>query len=300
MLLEELKVLKEQKQAIILAHYYVDAAIQEAADFVGDSFALAKKAKETDAKIIVFAGVRFMAESAKILNPDKKVLVPDLDADCPMAHMAMISRVKQMRENIEDLAVVCYVNSTAELKQVSDVCVTSSNAVKICQALPQKNIFFVPDQNLGRFVASQVKDKTIYLNDGYCPIHHQTTSAQAKQMKEKHPSALLLVHPECPKEVVDLADYAGSTAGIIAYAKNSDAKEFIIGTEIGVLYELQKQCPDKIFYEMSASLVCKDMKLLTMEKLIQCLQEERNEIVVDETLAQAALRSLDAMLEMAS
>lgn len=296
---EDILQLKKDKNAIILAHYYVDGDVQDVADFVGDSFALAKKAKETSAQIIVFAGVRFMGESAKILNPDKKVLMPDLNADCPMAHMAAVSNIRKMRQEIEDLAVVCYVNSTAELKTLSDVCVTSSNAVKIVKELPQKNIYFIPDQHLASFVKEQVPEKNVILNDGYCITHHRMTKEDVLQAKEKHPDALVLVHPECKKEVVDLADYAGSTAGILQYATDSENKEFIIGTEMGVLYKLKKQNPDKTFYSMSDKLVCTNMKKVTLDKVYDVLLHEKNEIQLDTETMLHARKAMDAMLEMA-
>ncbi len=296
---EDILQLKKDKNAIILAHYYVDGDVQDVADFVGDSFALAKKAKETSAQIIVFAGVRFMGESAKILNPDKKVLMPDLNADCPMAHMAAVSNIRKMRQEIEDLAVVCYVNSTAELKTLSDVCVTSSNAVKIVKELPQKNIYFIPDQHLASFVKEQVPEKNVILNDGYCITHHRMTKEDVLQAKEKHPDALVLVHPECKKEVVDLADYAGSTAGILQYATDSENKEFIIGTEMGVLYKLKKQNPDKTFYSMSDKLICTNMKKVTLDKVYDVLLHEKNEIQLDTETMLHARKAMDAMLEMA-
>lgn len=295
---EEIQRLKKEKNAVILAHYYVPGEVQDVADFVGDSFALAKQARKTKADIIVFAGVRFMGESAKILNPDKKVLMPDLEADCPMAHMATVNQIQKMRKEIEDLAVVCYVNSTAQLKTQSDVCVTSSNAVEIVRKLPQKNIYFIPDQHLASFVREQVPEKNIILNEGYCITHHRMTKEEVLKAKQKHPEALVLVHPECRAEVVSLADYAGSTAGILKYAKTSDQKEFIIGTELGVLYELKKQNPDKVFYPMSDQLICTNMKKVTLEKVYTCLLEESNAILLEEAVMKQARDSMDQMLEM--
>ena len=296
---EEILRLKKEKNAVILAHYYVLPEVQDLADFVGDSFALAKKAKSIDASIIVFAGVSFMGESAKILNPDKKVLMPDLEADCPMAHMATLAKVQKMREEIDDLAVVCYVNSTAELKKVSDVCVTSSNAVDIVRKLPQKNIYFIPDRHLASFVQKLVPEKNVILNEGYCPTHHAMTIQDVQTAKQAHSQALVFVHPECPEEVVNLADYAGSTAGIIQAVRQSDAKEFIIGTEEGVLHELRKQNPEKTFYLLSENLVCEDMKKVTLEKLAQVLRDESNEVHLDEKTMEEAYKAMDMMLEMA-
>ena len=296
---EEILRLKKEKNAVILAHYYVLPEVQDLADFVGDSFALAKKAKSIDASIIVFAGVSFMGESAKILNPDKKVLMPDLEADCPMAHMATLAKVQKMREEIDDLAVVCYVNSTAELKKVSDVCVTSSNAVDIVRKNKKKNIYFIPDRHLASFVQKLVPEKNIILNEGYCPTHHAMTIQDVQTAKQVHPQALVFVHPECPEEVVNLADYAGSTAGIIRAVRQSDAKEFIIGTEEGVLHELRKQNPEKTFYLLSENLVCEDMKKVTLEKLAQVLRDESNEVHLDEKTMEEAYKAMDTMLEMA-
>ena len=227
---EKIKKFKEEKKAIILAHYYVDEEVQKIADYIGDSFYLAKVASQTEADRIVFAGVEFMGESAKILNPNKKVLMPDTFADCPMAHMITIKEIKEMREKYDDLAVVCYINSTAEIKQYADVCVTSSNAVKIVKALPQKNIFFIPDQNLGDFVRKQVPEKNVMTNYGHCPRHTNITLDKLNEAKQKYPEAKIAVHPECKREIVEAADFVGSTSTIIDYVVQTNAKDFIIGT----------------------------------------------------------------------
>ncbi len=291
--------LKKRKNAVILAHYYAPAEVQEIADYVGDSFYLAKAAKQCDAEIIVFCGVYFMGESAKILNPDKKVLMPDINADCPMAHMVRKGKIAEMRKQYEDLAVVCYINSAAELKCQSDVCVTSSNAVKIVKSLPNKNIFFVPDKNLGHFVAAQVPEKNVILNDGYCPIHVSITAEQLEDEKKKHPNALVLSHPECEEAVLSLSDYIGSTADIINYAASSNADEFIVCTENGVAFELESENKFKLFYFPSPCPECTDMKLNTLEKLLQVLENEENEVVVPEEICRRALVPLDRMLESA-
>lgn len=296
---EEIQQLKKEKNAVILAHYYVPEEVQAVADYIGDSFGLAKKAKEVDADIIVFAGVRFMGESAKILNPDKKVLMPSMQADCPMAHMASLVNIRLMREKYDDLAVVAYVNSTADLKVAADVCVTSSNAVKIVKALPNQNIFFIPDQHLGQFVKEQVPEKNVILNDGYCITHHRIFKEDVLEAKEKWPDALVLVHPECRKEVVELADYAGSTAGIINYAKTSNHKKFIIGTELGVMSELHKQCPDKEFYPMSQKLICVNMKKNHLDLVRDVLINEDHEIILSDEVRLKAQSSLERMLELA-
>ncbi|MBR3802981.1 MAG: quinolinate synthase NadA [Clostridia bacterium] len=291
--------LKKEKNAVILAHYYAPAEVQEAADYVGDSFYLAKIAKQSTADIIVFCGVYFMGESAKLLNPDKKVLMPEITADCPMAHMASEETIDKMRKQYDDLAVVCYINSTAKLKSKSDVCVTSSNAVKIVKALPNKNIFFIPDKNLGRFVAEQVPEKNIILNDGCCPIHAKITAEQLKNEKAKHPAAKILSHPECEADILGLSDYIGSTADIIAYAAKSESDEFIICTEDGVNYKLITDNPNKRFYYPEPHPCCADMKLNTLEAILSVIQAENNEVSVDESIRTGALLPLEKMLELA-
>lgn len=297
-LIAEIQKLKKEKNAIILAHYYVNEELQKLADYVGDSFYLAKVAKGTDADVVVFCGVSFMGESAKMLNPEKTVLMPDITADCPMAHMAQVEKIKELREKYEDLAVVCYINSTAELKSHSDVCVTSSNAVKIVKNLPNQNIFFIPDVNLGRFVAEQVPEKNVILNDGYCPIHKDITGTSVKELKKKHPEALVMAHPECKENVVKLADYVGSTADMIAFAKQSECKEFIVCTEEGVNYRLREDNPDKKFY-FGGEYLCRDMKLNTLEKVLHVLKTGENEMKLPEELCERAVAPLDRMLALA-
>lgn len=296
---KQIEKLKSEKNAVILAHYYTPGEVQKIADFVGDSFYLAKVAKQTKADIIVFCGVNFMGESAKILNPDKKVIMPDLTADCPMAHMLEPGIIDEMRAKYDDLAVVCYVNSTAEMKCQSDVCVTSSNAVKIVKNLPNKNIFFIPDENLGRYVAEQVPEKNVILNDGYCPRHKAITPEQVLRVKQKHPDALVLSHPECVKAVLKVSDYIGSTAGIIDYAHRTEEKEFIICTEAGVAYQLKKNDPDKSFYFVEPCPFCVNMKKNILEKVLNILETEENTVEVDEETRLKALLPLDRMLELA-
>lgn len=295
----EIQKLKAEKNAVILAHYYAPDEAQEVADFVGDSFYLAKVAKQSKADIIVFCGVSFMGESAKILNPGKKVLMPDLSADCPMAHMVSEDKIKLMREKYEDLAVVCYINSTARLKELSDVCVTSSNAIKIVKSLPNKNIFFIPDKNLGAYVKEHVPEKNIILNDGYCPIHAAITTEQLKKAKEQNADALVLTHPECESEILEMSDYIGSTAEIIDYAKKSDCSKFIICTEKGVEYKLKGDNPGKEFVFVNPAPCCKDMKLNTLKNILKVLKEETNEVIVDIENSKRALVPLDRMLECA-
>ena len=295
----KIRELKKLKNAIILAHYYAPAEVQKIADYVGDSFYLAKVAKNSTADVIVFCGVAFMGESAKILNPNKKVLMPDVSADCPMAHMVTEGRIKELREKYDDLAVVCYINSTAELKCQSDVCVTSSNAVKIVKALPNKNIFFIPDKNLGRYVAEQVPEKNVILNHGYCPIHVKVSLEEVLQEKKLHPTALVLSHPECEENILNISDYIGSTAEIIDFAKQSEKDEFIICTEDGVEFELIKTNPNKKFYFTKTRPCCVDMKLNTLDKLLKVLETEENPIEVDEKTRERALVPLNRMLELA-
>lgn len=296
---DKIKQLKEEKNAVILAHYYVPEEIQRIADYIGDSFYLSKQAAKTDADIIVFCGVSFMGESAAILNPDKKVLMPDTSADCAMAHMVDYEKLKEMKQTYEDLAVVCYINSTAEVKTHCDVCVTSANAVKIVKNLPNQNVFFIPDGNLGRYVAEQVPEKNVMLNEGHCPIHAALTKEEVLEAKREHPEAKFLVHPECTKAVLEEADYIGSTSGIIDFAAEDACQEYIIGTEEGVFYELQEQNPDKKFYSFSRNLVCRDMKLITLEKVLDVLEHETNVVQVSEDLQEKALIPLKRMLEFA-
>lgn len=291
--------LKKEKNAVILAHYYVHDEVQEVADYIGDSFYLSKVATKVDADTIVFCGVSFMGESAKILNSEKTVLMPDETADCPMAHMADIERIEGLREQYPDLAVVCYINSTAELKCHADVCVTSSNAMKIVKALPNKHIFFIPDENLGRYIAQQVPDKEFIFNDGYCHVHAAIDAEQVKAAKKAHPDALFLVHPECRPAIVAMADFVGSTSEIIDYATASDATEFIIGTELGVLYELKQKNPDKTFFSAGSAQCCPNMKKISLEKIIHVLETGENEVSVDDELRQASNVPLNRMLELA-
>ncbi len=289
--------LKKEKNAVILAHYYVNGEVQAVADYVGDSFYLAKVAKKTDADIIVFCGVSFMGESAKILNPEKKVLMPDLSADCPMAHMVKEGKIEDLRKKYPNLAVVCYINSTANLKCKSDICVTSSNALDIVRRLPNENIFFIPDRNLGSFVAKEVPEKNVIINDGCCPIHAEISRDELLTLKNEHRNALVLAHPECEREILELSDFIGSTKDIIDYAKASDKTEFIICTEAGVEFKLKNDNPEKRFYFPKTRPVCHDMKLITLEKLYSVLKKEENAIEVDEKTREGALAPLLRMLE---
>lgn len=298
-MVQEIERLKREKNAVILAHYYVPDEVQQIADYVGDSYYLAKVATKLEEQVIVFAGVSFMGESAKILNPDKKVLMPDMCADCPMAHMATPERIDEVRSQYPDVAVVCYINSTAELKCYSDVCVTSSNAMKVVKALPNQHIFFIPDENLGRYIAGQVPEKEFIFNDGFCHVHKSIDADAVRKAKEARPEALVLVHPECTMDVLALADYIGSTSGIIDYAAESNAKEFIICTEMGVFYELQQKNPDKRFYSVGHRQFCPNMKKISLEKVLHVLQTEENQVQMDEAVMEQARKPLVKMLDLA-
>lgn len=298
-IIEKIKKLKEKKNAVILAHYYVEPKVQEIADYIGDSFYLSKIAVGLQEQTIVFCGVSFMGESAKILNPQKTVLMPDMSADCAMAHMADVETIRKMRDTYEDLAVACYINSTAELKQHSDVCVTSANAVKIVKALPNKNIFFIPDKNLAHYVAEQVPEKHFVFNKGFCPVHENMCLEEVLKAKEEHPEAEVLTHPECPEAICKISDYIGSTSGIIRYAGTSEKKEFIICTESGVRFQLEKENPDKKFYFTKTEPVCRDMKLVTLEKIAHVLETGENEVHVTEELRIESEKALSKMLELA-
>lgn len=294
--IQHIKDLKQKRNAIILAHYYVNDQVQAIADYVGDSFYLSKVATTTSAKVIVFAGVSFMGESAKLLNPEKRVLLPDMYADCPMAHMVDIDRIHELRQQYDDLAVVCYINSTAAIKEHADVCVTSSNALSIVKSLPNQHIYFIPDENLGRYIASLVPEKTFLFNHGFCHVHTSITKENVLRAKERKPNAKVLVHPECTMDVLALADYIGSTLGIINYATQSTEKEFIICTEMGIFYELNQKNPTKKFYSVGHRQFCPNMKKITVEKVAHCLEHLSGEVLLhEETLSKAKL-PLERML----
>lgn len=302
---EKIKKLKDENDVVILAHYYVDGEVQEIADYVGDSFFLAKVATTVKQQTILFCGVSFMGESAKILNPQKKVIMADNTADCPMAHMVDIDRIREVRRQYDDVAVVCYVNSTAKIKAESDVCVTSSNAVTIVKKLPNRNIFFIPDNNLARFVAKQVPDKHFIFNDGFCHVHKSIHSEDVAKAKELHPEALVLAHPECTEDTLELADFIGSTSQIIDYATSSPENVFIICTEMGVFFELMQKNPDKKFYSVGHRQFCPNMKKVRIEKVIEALENIDSDnynieyVNLDEDLRKAAEKPLSRMLELA-
>ena len=298
-LVAEIKKLKEERDAVILAHYYVDGEVQAIADYVGDSYALAKLATTVSQKVILFCGVLFMGESAKILNPEKTVIMPDMLADCPMAHMVDVEKIEKVRAEYEDVAVVAYVNSTAEIKAHSDVCVTSSNALKVVKALPNKNIYFVPDENLGRYTAKQLPEKNFIFNDGYCHVHKSIDREAVLKAKENMPGALVIAHPECTSDVLELADYIGSTAQMIDFVTASDVNEFIVCTEIGIFYELSEKNPDKKFYSVGHRQFCPNMKRITLEKVRDALARMPQPVELSDELMEKAYAPLAKMLELA-
>lgn len=291
--------LKKEKDICILAHSYTAHEILEVADFSGDSYALSVRAKSAPQKTVLMVGVRFMAETVKILSPEKTVLLSHPDAGCPMAEQMDKAMIEAARAETPGCAVVAYINTTAALKTVCDVCVTSSSAVKIVKQMPQKDILFIPDCNLGSFVQAQVPEKNIRLLQGGCPIHTSVCEQEAIDAKKRYPNAPLLVHPECKPEVVRHADYVGSTAGIMEFAKKSDCREFIIGTEMSIAEHLSYACPDKRFYPLSKKLICPDMKLSTLTDVYNAVAGDGGEEIVldDETIRQAR-KCIDAMIAL--
>lgn len=294
---QEILRLKKEKNICILVHAYQSHDIWEVADYVGDSFGLTQQAAQSDAETVIMCGVQFMAETVKMLSPQKRVLLSHPEAGCPMAEQMDKEMIANLRKTMPDYKVVAYINTTAELKTVCDVCVTSSSAVKIIKAMPDEKILFIPDCNLGDWVKRQVPEKDIQLLHGGCPTHARITAREAEAAKAKHPEALLLVHPECQPAVTALADYAGSTTGIMAYAEKSDAKEFIIGTENSIVQHLQMRCPEKRFYALSKDCVCHNMKLTTLGDVYNCVcGSGGKEIELDAQLIADARRCIDEML----
>lgn len=296
---EEILRLKKEKELCILAHAYQAREITEIADFTGDSFGLSVQASKAPQKTVIMCGVRFMAETVKILSPEKTVYLANPLAGCPMAEQMDKEMISAVKEKFPDYTVVCYINTTTELKTICDVCVTSSSAVKIIEKLPNENILFIPDKNLGAFVAKQLPQKNIKLLQGGCPTHLRAGKREVQKAKELHQSALLLAHPECLPEVTALSDYVGSTTGIIDYAKNSDAKEFIIGTELSILEQLQYECPEKSFYPLSIDLVCHNMKITTLTDVLNCIKGSGGEIIeLEEDTRLKAKACIDRMIEL--
>jgi len=295
-LIEKLDQLRKERNAVILVHNYQRAEVQDIGDFVGDSLELSQKAAITDADVIVFCGVQFMAETAAILNPEKVVLLPDSHAGCPMADMITADRLREKKRELPNASVVCYINSTAEVKAESDICCTSANAVKVIENMDSSEILFVPDQYLGHFVSSQT-GREMHLWPGYCPTHTRIGQEDILRRKQEYPQAKVVVHPECRPEVTGMADAVLSTSGICRYAAQPEIRELIVGTETGIIHRLQKENPDTKFIPLSERAVCPNMKLITLEKVLWSLQEMAPRVTVPEPIRVRALKAVDRMLE---
>ncbi len=291
---EKILKLKKEKNTIILAHLYQIPEIQEIADYVGDSYYLSQVARDAKEDLIIFCGVKFMAESAKVLSPEKTVILPAPNAGCPMADMAEVEDVEEMIKKYPDAFKVCYINSSYEVKALCDASVTSSSALKIIKNIPNKQILFLPDQNLGGYISEFFPEKEFILWRGFCPTHHRITAEDIIKAKEEHPNVKVLSHPECSKEVRDLSDYIGSTSGIINYATECEDKEFIIATEEGVLHQLKKKNPDKKFY-FPEVMVCPNMKKTSLQDVYDALDGKKEEVILDEEIRKKALTSLENM-----
>ncbi len=296
---DEILRLKKENDVCILAHAYQSREVIEIADFMGDSFGLSVEAANAPQNTVIMCGVRFMAETVKILSPQKTVYLSAVGAGCPMAEQMTPEAILELKKQYPNAAVVAYINTTAELKTVCDVCVTSASALKIVESLDAKDIIFIPDINLGSYIASKLPEKNIITIQGGCPYHASVTEAEAKASKQAHPDAELLVHPECKAEVVKYADFDGSTTAIINYAKKSDKKEFIIGTENSIVEYLQYECPDKLFYPLSARLICQDMRLTTLPEIYNILKGIGGEkITLEENVRLKAKHCIDEMLRL--
>jgi len=297
-LIQKIIKLKKDRDAVILAHNYQIGEVQDIADFTGDSLGLSIEASRTKAKVIVFCGVYFMAETAAIICPDRAVIIPDENAGCPMANMITVRQLRETKKRYPEAKVVCYVNSTAAVKAESDICCTSANAVKVVNSIPKdEQIIFIPDKSLGDFVSKKA-GRSMILWEGYCPTHHRILAQDIINMKKENPNAVVIVHPECNADVVELADQALSTSGMCKFARESDAKEFIIGTEIGLLHTLQKENPDKKFYPASRLADCPNMKLNTLEKILWSLEDMVYEVTVPEDIRVKAWDTIDKMLNL--
>jgi len=293
--MERINNLKKEKNAVILAHYYTNSKVQDIADFVGDSLELARIASTTNADIIVFCGVYFMAETAKILNPDRKVLIPYYKAGCLMADMAIVEELREFKRNNPNCAVVTYVNSSADIKAESDICCTSANALEIVNSLKEEKIVFLPDKNLGEYV-SENSEKEIVLWSGYCPIHQKLTEEHLIELRKKYPRALLVAHPECRKGVRDMADFIGSTSQIVNCVKNTNASQVIVGTEKGVIHQLKKVRPEIEYIPAYSEFLCDQMRMITLERVLKSLQHDQFEVKVSEEIASKARKAIEKML----
>lgn len=296
-IIDKINKLKKERNAVILAHNYQRDEVQDIADFIGDSLGLSQEAVKQNADVIVFCGVHFMAESAAILSPDKTVLIPEIDAGCPMAAMVDVELLQKTKEEYPNAVVVCYVNTSAAVKAECDICCTSANAVEVVNSLDADEILFVPDKNLAKYVAAHT-DKKIIPWEGYCPTHHSILASDVLLMKEKHPNAEFLAHPECRPDVLEIADRVFSTTGMTDYVKGSQSKEFIIGTENGLLYRLQAENPDKKFYPASEYSICSAMKMITLESVLRSLEKMEYVVSIPEDVRVRAKHALDRMLDI--
>lgn len=297
LLVKKIMELKKKRHAVILAHNYQVGEVQDIADYVGDSLGLSQQAAATEADVIVFCGVDFMAETAAILSPDKLVLLPDTEASCPMAAMITAEELRAEKEKHPGAPAVCYVNTTADVKAECDYCCTSANALKVVETVPSEEIIFAPDKYLGHYISTQT-DKKLILWNGFCPTHVKITANGIQELRREHPEAKVVVHPECTPEVIAEADAVESTTGICRYAGTTDAKELIIGTEVGILHRLRKENPDKVFYPASELAVCPNMKLTTLEKVLWSLEDQVYQITVAKDVAERALGAIRRMLEI--
>jgi quinolinate synthase len=296
---DQIRSLLKKRRAILLAHNYQPPEIQDVADFCGDSLELSIKAARTDAEVIVFCGVHFMAETASILSPDKTVLLPRADVGCPMADMVTPEALRQKLTTLPSMPVVTYVNSSAAVKALSTICCTSANAFEVVESLEAEEVLMVPDRNLARNTAAR-SPKKIHTWEGYCPFHNLLTVEEAQAAKTEHPGAVFMAHPECPPEVVALADVSVSTSGMIRYARQSKASSFIVGTEVGMRYPLEKACPDKVFHMASLRMRCDDMKKITLTDIVRCLETLEGEVKVPEDIRQPALKSVERMIAISA
>jgi quinolinate synthase len=296
-LVEKILILKKRRNAVILAHNYQLGEVQDIADFVGDSLELSQRAAETGADVIVFCGVHFMAETASILCPEKVVLLPDINAGCPMADMITAERLRAKKQEHPQAVVVCYINSSAEVKAESDICCTSANAVRVVESLDAQEILFVPDQNLGHYISARTGKKMI-LWPGFCPTHVRIRPERMKELRQEYPQAKVVVHPECTPEVIALADEVLSTGGMCRYAQRGEVREMVVGTEIGIIHRLRKENPTKRFIPVSEQAICPDMKLITLEKVLWSLQEMNPVVKVTEGIQLRAKAAVDKMLKI--
>ena len=298
-IIKKIEELKKKRNAVILVHNYQIAEVQDIADYLGDSLGLSIQASKTKADVIVFCGVHFMAETAAIISPNKKVIMPEINAGCPMADMITVEKLKKLKAKHPKAKVVCYVNSGADIKAESDICCTSANAVKVCKSLKEaEEIIFVPDKYLGHYTPTKLPDKKFTLWEGFCPTHVMILPQHIEKAKKEHPRAKVMVHPECRPETIAQADEVLSTGGMVKYAKESEAKEIIVGTEVGMIYRLQKENPGKKFYAASDRAICPNMKMTTLEKVLWSLEDLKTEVKVPQDIAKKAKTAIEKMLEI--